>query len=167
MLMPYENISDRSAANAKLAICQPCKPSTNQFLISEPEQWLIYAAKEVSKIVLLLLSFGYFFNKSFRFWRKSRLENSMWVADIRTTNSKRSPFVPYLGFTNWHISFIIESFYGSVTENEWKEACTNFHASFIAWFRRFFGLKIKSCFFCIFLLGLSTCTPRSLNGSLL
>jgi len=56
-------------------------------------------SQELCKI--LSISFGYFFHKSFRFWKKSRFENSMWVADnIRTTNSTRSSSSAHFGFSN-------------------------------------------------------------------
>jgi len=49
---------------------------------------------------LFLIFFGYFFHKIFWFWKKSRYENSMWVADIRMTNSRRSSSAPHFGFSN-------------------------------------------------------------------
>ena len=48
------------------------------------------------------------------------------------------------------IFFNIECFYGSITENKLETACTISQASFLAWFRRFFGLKTKSYFFALF-----------------
>jgi len=69
--------------------------STNKVEINfwslESKQWLNYATKEILKIVQAsLVSVGYYFHKSFRFWKKSRFENSRWAADnIRITNCGR------------------------------------------------------------------------------
>jgi len=50
---------------------------------------------------LVIISLGYYLHKSFRCWKKSRFENSMWVADnIGTTNSKASSSAAHFGFSN-------------------------------------------------------------------
>jgi len=121
---------------------------------------IIMRQRKIRKLCeLLLISFGYFLHKSFRFWKKSPFENSMFIEQHHQDDGLLEVIVcsPRI-FKSRFLSKLKVSILVLPKIN-----CKIFQTSSIAWFCSFFGLKIKNCFE----LGMFTYTPRSLNGSLL